>query len=392
MINKKKIACASLALVMLLPLFAGCAGTSTEATNSTTLSEGGNTVERSNENADVTSETAVHSYSDGIDDNGLWIGIRALDYVQMFDYHAMNIPAEFHYITDDDVQFEIDAILSEYSDTEQTVDRAVQNGDLVNIDYVGSVDGVEFSGGSTGGMGTDVTAGSMDYIDDFLTQIIGHMPGDTVYVEVTFPEVYTNNPDLQNKEALFVTKINYIIGAVQPELTDDFVSSNMSIYYGWTTVEEMKGEIRAGLQNAAIQQYIHQFFTTEVTIQSIPDQLMEYQEKALLNSCQEYAEYYLGISAEDYIIMYEGFSGIGEFLDASYDDNLANAAFHLVLQAVAEDAGISINDDDMAEYFFKFTGSDDYSSYEEYYGKPYLVQVVLCQRVLDYITENAILL
>ena len=86
----------------------------------------------------------------------------------------------------------------------------VENGDTVNIDYVGSVDGVEFDGGNTQGMGTDLVIGSGSYIDDFEEQLIGAHPGDTVEVNVTFPDPYENNTHLSGKEAVFTVTVNGI--------------------------------------------------------------------------------------------------------------------------------------------------------------------------------------
>ncbi|MCD7819745.1 MAG: FKBP-type peptidyl-prolyl cis-trans isomerase [Lachnospiraceae bacterium] len=85
----------------------------------------------------------------------------------------------------------------------------VEDGDTVNIDYVGSIDGVEFDGGSTNGYGTDLTIGSGTYIDDFEEQLIGYHPGDTVDVTVTFPEDY-GVEDLNGQEAVFEVTINGI--------------------------------------------------------------------------------------------------------------------------------------------------------------------------------------
>lgn len=85
----------------------------------------------------------------------------------------------------------------------------VEDGDTVNIDYVGSVDGVEFDGGSTGGLGTDLVIGSGSYIDDFEEQLIGAHPGDTVDVNVTFPEEY-GVEELNGQDALFEVTINGI--------------------------------------------------------------------------------------------------------------------------------------------------------------------------------------
>ena len=85
----------------------------------------------------------------------------------------------------------------------------VEDGDTVNIDYVGSIDGVEFDGGNTNGAGTDLPIGSGLYIDDFEEQLIGAHPGDTVEVNVTFPEDY-GNEELNGKDAVFEVVINGI--------------------------------------------------------------------------------------------------------------------------------------------------------------------------------------
>lgn len=85
----------------------------------------------------------------------------------------------------------------------------IQDGDTVNIDFVGSIDGVEFEGGNTQGDGADLTIGSGTYIDDFEEQLIGAHPGDEVDVVVTFPENY-GNEELNGKEALFKVTVNGI--------------------------------------------------------------------------------------------------------------------------------------------------------------------------------------
>lgn len=85
----------------------------------------------------------------------------------------------------------------------------VANGDKVNIDYVGYVDKTAFDGGDTKGQGTDLTIGSGTYIDDFEEQLIGAHPGDTVTVNVTFPENY-GKENLNGKDATFDVTINGI--------------------------------------------------------------------------------------------------------------------------------------------------------------------------------------
>ena len=99
--------------------------------------------------------------------------------------------------TDDSTSYSTDSSLT------------VEDGDTVNIDYVGSIDGIEFDGGNTQGNGTDLTIGSGRYIDDFEEQLIGAHPGDEVEVTVTFPDDY-GNEELNGKEAVFDVTVNGI--------------------------------------------------------------------------------------------------------------------------------------------------------------------------------------
>lgn len=85
----------------------------------------------------------------------------------------------------------------------------VKDGDTVNIDYVGKIDGTAFDNGSTNGKGTDLTIGSGSYIDDFEDQLVGAHPGDKVEVTVTFPDDYQAT-DLAGKEAVFDVTVNGI--------------------------------------------------------------------------------------------------------------------------------------------------------------------------------------
>ena len=382
----KNFLCFMLVITMLLVPLAGCGSkndNSADAAASANPTETAGTDNPSEEPVnDTSADNTAFSYSEGIDENGFFEGITALDYVEIFDYKALTIPSDLHQISEDKLQAEIDNILTYYSTKEQVTNRAVVDGDTVNIDYVGSADGVEFDGGSTSGAGTDVTIGVTSYIDDFLEQLIGHMPGETFNVEVTFPDVYQNE-SLQGKDAVFVTTINYIVETEQPELTDDFVETNLTASYGWKTVAEMKEDISAELKETAIQPFISEYMTNEVTISSVPDKLTEYQEKAMLQYYRDGAEYY-SMEFEEFISVM-GVSSVDELIESNRDSYLQSAKYTLVAQAVAEDADISVSEDDMVGYF------NDYSQYEEKYGLPYLKQIVLFQKVISYIIDNATL-
>ncbi len=330
------------------------------------------------------------SYSEGVDDSGYWEGIKALDYVELADYQALKIPVQSIEVSDEMLQTEIDDLLSSYTSEKQVTDRAVVNGDTVNIDYVGSVDGVEFENGSTEGQGTDVTIGVTSYIDDFLEQLIGHTPGETFDIQVTFPDPYESNTELSGKEAVFNVTINSITETVAPELTDEFVSENLITSYGWATVEEMRSEMMEDLKTNSIYQYIQNYLIENSTVSSTPESIISFQEKSMLAYYQDYADMY-GISLDDFLANFMGFESADEFVASYSEETLKQANYYLIIQAIAEDLKISVSTEDVSAYFAEFMKTDDYSSYETNYGLPYLKQVVLYQTVLDYIADNAIL-
>lgn len=86
----------------------------------------------------------------------------------------------------------------------------VENGDTVNIDFVGYVDGEEFEGGNTNGAGYDLEIGSDTFIDGFEDGIIGHTVGETFDLKLQFPDPYENDETLSGKDVTFTTTINGI--------------------------------------------------------------------------------------------------------------------------------------------------------------------------------------
>ena len=177
----KKLFSLSIVLALCVGLLAGCSGADSSSGSSSSTAS-------SSSSSEATSAPAV-DFGAGLTEDGNFEGVTALDYVTLpEDYDHITLPADVTTATDEDIQSSIDSLVAGFATYEQLTDVEVKEGDTVNIDYVGSVDGVEFEGGSTQGNGTNVVAGSTNYIDDFLTQIIGHKPGETFDVNVTFPD------------------------------------------------------------------------------------------------------------------------------------------------------------------------------------------------------------
>ena len=369
-------------IILVLALLVGC-NTSSPDGDDSTGGAGGNAPA---ESGDVTD----FSYSQGLDDEGFVDGVNALELTGEFEYLGLEIPSDVHEITEEDVQAEITNILESFGTTKEVTDRAIEEGDQVNIDYVGSIDGVEFEGGSTAGTGTEVTAGSLDYIDDFLVQIIGHTPGETIDVEVTFPDDY-HEESFQGEDAVFVTTINHIVEIELPELTDDFVADSLQEQFTWTTVAEMETSIEEQLHEYNISQYVADYLFYDVVASEVPAEMLDYQENAMLFYYQYNASMY-GMELEQFLPLVLGVETAEEAITMNKESNTENAEYLIVVQAVAEDADISISEDDIIEYFDKYMGTSDYSAYEQEYGLPYLKQMVLQQTVIDLMVENAVLL
>jgi len=328
-------------------------------------------------------------FSYGLDENGYWQGISILDHVEMFNYMALTIPASVHQVSQHSIDEIIDSILSPHATFANITDREVVSGDRINIDFVGSIDGVEFAGGNTHGGGMYVTAGSTEFIGDFLFQLIGHMPGSVVYVEVPFPDDY-HEESLAGLDALFVTTINHIAGAeVMPELTDDFVAENFASSMGLSTVNELLEDIGTFLQSSAVMEYIYNHVTTQVVISSIPEVVIRHHEQSLLQQHAEQAIQW-GMELEDFLPIM-GFDSIQDFIDASQEEIESEARFSLVMQAVAQDMGMIITSADITDFFIEHFDTNDFSMFEEIYGLPWLKQFVRNELVMDFIRNNAVM-
>ena len=339
-------------------------------------------------------KAADFNYSAALDENGYFTGVRALDYVTLpADYKALSVSAADVQVTDDELQTNLDYILSQFAETEQDTESTIQNGDSVNIDYVGSVDGIEFTGGNTNGQGTTVTAGSTQYVDDFLTQIIGHKPGETFDVVVTFPDGYDDSTDangdpikLAGQEAVFSVTINYIAKSVTPELTDEFISKNIDPKYG-STVEEFKDTVRKDVADANLEKYVTNYLIqNSVYADELPEAVTEYSSMMVLN-------YYCGYASAknqtltQFIQENLDADSIQALLDSNKEAIDNQAKRFLLYQALAEDQGLDCTDDDVKAYF-EDLGNTDYSDYQNFYGTNYLRMNAVGDKAFNNILAN----
>ena len=246
--NTKKLLCILLALAAVVCIIVACFTLSrrkqTDSASSGSASSTAASVSQFGSVADFDYET--FDYSDGLDENGYWSGIKALDYVTLpEDFGSIALKESDLTPTEDELQQQMDSLLNQYTTSQPVTGRAAQSGDVANIDYTGTVDGVAFTGGTA--TGYDLTLGSGSFIDGFEDQIIGHNVGDTFDVTVTFPDGYGDSTDaegntitLSGKEAVFSVTLNSLSENVTPELTDEWVESNFGVSDDLHTADQLR--------------------------------------------------------------------------------------------------------------------------------------------------------
>lgn len=352
----KKFATIALAAVLSMSMLTGC-GNSKQAAEATT---------------EVKEDTV--DYGKGLNDDGTLEGVKAADYVTVCDYSSLKIAKKDIEASDSDVQSQIDSILANYN---QVTDRKVKKGDTVNIDYKGTVDGKEFQGGTASGQSLEIGSGT--FIDGFEDQLIGKTPGETVQVKVTFPKDYQSE-EVAGKDAVFETKINYI--EETPKLTDKFVKDKLSESYGYTTVKEMKKQIKDDIYNANKTDYIWNHMIEKSTFKEIPDQLINDRVDVIVDGlkAQLKASNY---SLKDYLSAY-GIEDETALRDQYKSSCESTVKVFLVADAIAADKKLTVTDDAVKDYF----NGEDTAQYEKMYSKAYINRVVLNDLVLKEIEKT----
>lgn len=335
--------------------------------------------------ADDYAYLANFSLSDGYDENGYLKGVTALDYVTLPDTENFTLSDDATTVSDSDIDNYIsNNILSNYKTTNEITNRAAENGDTVNIDFAGSIDGVAFDGGT--GSDYDLTLGSGTFIDGFEDQIVGHMPGETFDVNVTFPDDYQAT-NLAGKDAVFATTLNYINEDVTPDLTDDWVSSNLAESMGMNNVAELKAFVSNSLLFSQESNELYgQLYNAADVSTDLPENVQQYFTDIILYQPYMYAKMY-GISMEDSLSK-NGYSSVDEYLENSKSSKQSMIKELLLLQAVAEKNDIVCDTDVLNAEFARYFGSSDMSSIVSAYGENYVKSLTLHEVVMQNLIDN----
>ena len=203
--------------------------------------------------------------------------------VTLGEYKGVEVKKEHTLVTEDDVNAEIEKERNKQAAEVSVDDRAVAEGDTVNLDYSGSVDGVKFAGGTAEGQTLKI--GSHTFIPGFEEQMVGMNIGEEKDLNVTFPTEY-HAPDLAGKEAVFHVKVNSITETQLPALDDDFAKDISE----FDTLDAYKADVRAKLEAQAAERDNNAFTNAAIekvmanaTVE-IPDAMVERQIDSMVRN------------------------------------------------------------------------------------------------------------
>ena len=269
--------------------------------------------------------------------------------VTLGEYKGVAVPVSHTEVTDEEVEAELKKEQEKNSRTITVEDRAAEKGDIVTIDFEGTVDGETFQGGS--GKDYPLTLGSGTFIPGFEDQLVGAKAEDVVDVHVTFPEDY-NSEELKGKAAVFKCTVHKIETKELPELDDDFAKDVSE----FDTLEEYKNSLREDLkkkkedeakrekENAAVDKAVAN------AQMEIPDAMLDTQAAQMVDNFARRLSAQ-GMSMEQYM-QYTG-QNAAALQEQMKPQALKQIQTRLVLEKVAQVENIQISDERLEEEFEK---------------------------------------
>jgi trigger factor len=309
--------------------------------------------------------------------------------VKIGSYKGMKIKEFAYNVEDADVDKEIERLLDRNARKTEVSDRPCQNGDTVNIDFVGTIDGVKFDGGEAAGF--DLTLGSGQFIPGFEDQVVGMNVGESRDVNVRFPENYQAE-ELKGKDAVFAVKLNSVKGKELPELTDAFIKDAT----GSETIEEYKAKTKERLQQQADKNSLD---ATENSIldaisataeAEIPQAMIEREIDGLVQKF-EYQLMYQGLKLQDYL---DFIKTTKEEFRKNYEEQAKkNVLNQLVISQIIKDEKIEATDEEVEAKVAEQAASVDKSAEEYKKGMDprqydYIKSDIIITKLFDFLKAN----
>ena len=270
--------------------------------------------------------------------------------VTLGEYKGIAVKKEVTEVTDAQVDAKVEEERNKQATEVEVEDRAVMEGDTVNLDYAGSVDGVAFAGGTAEGQTLKI--GSHTFIPGFEEQMVGMSIGEEKDLNVTFPEKY-HSDELAGKAAVFHVKVNSITATELPALDDDFAKDISE----FDTLDEYKADIRAKLVEQAAQRDQDAFTNAVVekvmenaTVE-IPNAMVERQIDSMMRDF-EYRLMGQGLKLADFM-KYTG-QDMKAFRENYRGQAEKSVKAHLVLSAIEKAEAFEASAEAIDEQIAKF--------------------------------------
>lgn len=270
--------------------------------------------------------------------------------VALGEYKGVSVKKETTLVTDEEVSARIEQEREKQATQVEVEGRAVAEGDTVNLDYAGSVDGVAFAGGTAENQTLKI--GSHTFIPGFEEQMVGMNIGEEKDLEVTFPEQY-HSEELAGKAAVFHVKVNAITENQLPALDDDFAKDISE----FDTLDEYKADIRAKMEAQAAERDANAFTNTvlETVIGNATVEIPEAMIQRQIDSMVREFEYRLasqGLKLDDFL-KYTG-SDMAAFREQYRPQALKSVKAHLVLEAIEKAENIDATEEQIDEQIAQF--------------------------------------
>ena len=319
--------------------------------------------------------------------------IEISDKVALGDYKNLEVVSNVTAITDEDVDNYIDYMLSMSPELAEVTDRdVVEIGDVANIDYEGKKDGVAFDGGTA--QGYDLGIGTGTFIPGFEEGLVGAKVGETIDLNLTFPENY-GAADLAGAEVVFTVTVNKISKEITPEFTDEYVAG-LGIE-NVATVEEYRVYLKNMMEDAEeeyalqdVQTQIITMVTENATVTEVPQELIDRFYNVNKNNMAYNAMMY-GMDLESFVSAYYG-------MDAETFEKETVAAAEisakqaLVCLAIAENENLTLTEEDVEkaiEENYASYGYADADTFKKSIDLEEYKDSLLLNKVLDFLVENA---
>lgn len=305
-------------------------------------------------------------------------------YITIGEYKGLELDNAVAVITEDDVQMQIETELQNKADV---VSAGAQAGDLVTINYVGTIDGKTFDGGTANNY--DFVVGDGFMFQEFEDGVLGMKKGDTKEITIDFASDYGDSV-VAGKQVVYKVTVQNVRRA--PELTDKWVTKNTD----YTTVEDYRQSIYEKLEEEAKSSAQETLKNTAWSLVLESSEILEYPEKdiedavaAFKDSMQLYADQ-AEMTLEEFVESQEISQEEFEELCLQYAQGKVKQ--NLIVQGIMDTEGLSLDDKESLElqdYLVEMMGAGDLAELVDVYGQDYVNESIGLLRVEDLIVENA---